>query len=109
MCSFGKTLLAFALLHFAFQGQICLLLQVALNILLLPSCISFSAPSLVFLTVYRLSIVGCKKNHQSDFSIDHLVMPMCRVISVLLEEGVCYDQCVLLATLLAFALLHFVL
>ena len=28
---------------------------------------------------------------------------------VLLEEGVCHDQCVLLAKLLAFALLHFVL
>ena len=25
---------------------------------------------------------------------------------VLLEEGVCYDQCILLAKLLAFALLH---
>ena len=28
---------------------------------------------------------------------------------VLLEEGVCYDQCILLAKLLAFALLHFVI
>ena len=28
---------------------------------------------------------------------------------VLLEEGVCYDQCLLLSKLLAFALLHFVL
>ena len=28
---------------------------------------------------------------------------------LLLEEGVCYDQCILLAKLLAFALLHFVL
>ena len=28
---------------------------------------------------------------------------------MLFEEGVCYDQCVLLAKLLAFALLHFVL
>ena len=28
---------------------------------------------------------------------------------MLLEEDVCYDQCVLLAKLLAFALLHFVL
>ena len=28
---------------------------------------------------------------------------------MLLEEGVCYDQCVLLAKLLAFALLHSVL
>ena len=33
---------------------------------------------------------------------------MCRVFLVLLEEGVCYDQCVLLAKLLAFDLLHFV-
>ena len=28
---------------------------------------------------------------------------------VLLEEGICYDQCILLAKLLGFALLHFVL
>ena len=35
---------------------------------------------------------------------------MCRVSLVLLEEGVCYDQSVLLAKLLlAFALPHFVL
>ena len=31
----GKTLLAFALLHFVLQGQICLLLQVSLDFLLL--------------------------------------------------------------------------
>ena len=37
MCSLGKTLLAFALLHFVLQGQICLLLQVSLDILLLHS------------------------------------------------------------------------
>ena len=35
--SFGKTLLAFALLHFVLQGQICLLLQVSLDFLLLHS------------------------------------------------------------------------
>ena len=33
----GKTLLVFALLHTAFQGQICLLLQVFLNFVLLHS------------------------------------------------------------------------
>ena len=33
----GKTLLAFALLHFVLQGQTCLLLQVSLNFLLLHS------------------------------------------------------------------------
>ena len=37
VCSLGKTLLAFALLHFALQGQICLLLQVTLDFLLLHS------------------------------------------------------------------------
>ena len=37
VCSLDKTLLAFALLHFVFQGQTCLLLQVSLNFLLLHS------------------------------------------------------------------------
>ena len=37
MRSLGKTLLAFALLHSVFQGQICLLLQVFLDFLLLHS------------------------------------------------------------------------
>ena len=41
--------------------------------------------------------------------MDHLVMSMCiESFLVLLEEGVCYDQCVG-KTLLAFALLHSVL
>ena len=35
--SLGKTLLAFALLHFVLQGQICLLLQVYFDFLLLHS------------------------------------------------------------------------
>ena len=35
--SLGKTLLAFALLHYVLQGQICLLLQVSLDFLLLHS------------------------------------------------------------------------
>ena len=35
MCSLGKTLLAFALLYSILQGQICLLLQVFLDFLLL--------------------------------------------------------------------------
>ena len=35
--SLGRTLLAFALLHFVLQGQICLLLQVFLDFLLLHS------------------------------------------------------------------------
>ena len=49
-----------------------------------------------------------QKYSQSDFGVDHLVMSMSlmdRVLScvesylVLLEEGVCYDYCVLLAKL----------
>ena len=41
-----------------------------------------------------------------SFCVGHLVMSMCRVFSCVLEEGVCYDQYVLLAKYLAFALLH---
>ena len=37
VCSLGKNLLAFALFHSALQGQICLLLQVFLDFLLLHS------------------------------------------------------------------------
>ena len=37
MCSLGKTLLAFSLLHFALQGQTCPLVQVSLDFLLLHS------------------------------------------------------------------------
>ena len=37
VCSLGRNLLAFALLHSVLQGQICLLLQVSLNFLLLHS------------------------------------------------------------------------
>ena len=37
----GKTLLVFALLHYVFQGQICLLLQVFLDFLLLHSSQEF--------------------------------------------------------------------
>ena len=37
VCSLGKTLLAFALLHFVLQGQTCLLPQVSLDFLLLHS------------------------------------------------------------------------
>ena len=37
VCALDKTLLTFALLHFVLQGQICLLLQVSLDFLLLHS------------------------------------------------------------------------
>ena len=37
VCSLGKTLLAFTLLHFVLQSQTCLLLQVSLDFLLLHS------------------------------------------------------------------------
>ena len=37
LVALGKTLLAFALLHFVLQGQICMLLQISLDFLLLHS------------------------------------------------------------------------
>ena len=36
-------------------------------------------PVLFLLTAYSFSIFGCKEYNQSDFSVDHLVMSMCRV------------------------------
>ena len=54
---------------------------------------------LFLLTVKSFSIFGCKEYNQSDFGTDHLMMSMCRVFSCVLEEGVFYDQCVLLPKL----------
>ena len=55
-------------------------------------------------------MIGSKEYDQSDFGNDHLVMSMCRVISCVVGRG-CFLQPVrsLGQTLLAFALLHFVL
>ena len=58
-----------------------------------------SVPGLVFADCIMLLHFGCKEDNQSDFCTDHLVMSMCRVISCVVEEGVCYDQCVLLSKL----------
>ena len=54
-------------------------------------------PVLFLLTVQTFS--GCKEYNQSDFSVDHLVMSICRVFSCVVEQGVCYDQCIFLAKL----------
>ena len=58
-----------------------------------------SPPGLFFADCIELLHPWCKEYNQSDFSVDHLVMFLFRVFSVLLEEGVCYDQCILLAEL----------
>ena len=44
-------------------------------------------PVLFLLTVYSFSIFGCKDYNQSDFSIAHLVMSMCRVFSCVVGRG----------------------
>ena len=40
-----------------------------------------------------------KEHNQSDFGVDHLVMSIVESLLVVLEEGVCYDQCIFLAKL----------
>ena len=40
-----------------------------------------SAPGLVFANYIELLHLRCKEYNQSDFSIDHLVMSMCKVVS----------------------------
>ena len=57
LCSLGKTLLAFSLLHFVLQGQTCLLPQVSLDFLLLhPSPLWYKGhphdPTILVLTTH---------------------------------------------------------
>ena len=58
----------------------------------------------------ELSIIGCNKYHQFDFSIDHPVMSMCRVVSCVVgRRCLLWPVHPLGKTLLSFALLHFLL
>ena len=77
-----------------------------------------SAPSLVFadcielfiyLFIYLFSIFSCKKYSLSDFSVDYLVMSMCRVISCVGRECLLWPVHSLDNSLLDFALHHSVL
>ena len=57
---------------------------------------------LFLLTVYSFSVFSCKEYNQSDFWLYTLTIWWCSCVEsslVLLEEGVCYNQCVLLAKL----------
>ena len=58
-----------------------------------------SAPGLVFADCIELLHLWLQRYNQSDFRVDHLVMSICKSSLVLLEEGVCYDQCILLEEL----------
>ena len=56
------------------------------------------------------TIFGCKEYNQSDLSVDHLVMSMCRVFSCVVGRGcLLWPVCSLRKTLLASAELHFAL
>ena len=69
-----------------------------------------SAPGLIFAHCTELLIFGWKEYNQSDFSIDHLVMSMCRVFSCVVGRGcLLWPVCSFGKTLLEFDLLHFVL
>ena len=46
-----------------------------------------SAPGLVFADCMELLHLGCKECNQSDFSIESLAMPMCRVFSCVVGRG----------------------
>ena len=64
-------------------------------------------PVLFLLTVQSFSIFGCKEYNQSDFSVEHLLMSMCRVFSCVVGRGcLLWPARSLGNTLLALALLH---
>ena len=61
-----------------------------------------SAPSVISADCIELLHLWLQRyNQKSDLGIDHLVMFMIDSSLVLLEEGVCYDQCILLAKLIS--------
>ena len=67
-------------------------LQLSLNLSIRSSCSEpQSAPGLVFADCLQLFHFSYKECYQSDFSIDHLVMSMCEVVSCVVEKGLCYD------------------
>ena len=83
MCSLGKSLLAFALLHFVLQCQTCLLLQVSLDFLLLhssclwwkghlfgvssrKSCSSSQNHSVIFENAPKYCISDCSVDYEGD-------------------------------------------
>ena len=72
MHSLGKTILALALLHFVLQGQICLLLQVSLDFLLLYSSLPIRERT-SFLGVSSRKSCRCSKNHSLSASSAFLV------------------------------------
>ena len=72
-------------------------------------CATVSSQS-CFCWLYKTSPSLAAKNNQSDFSVDHLVMSMCRVFSCVVGRGcLLWPVCSLGKTLLAFALLRSVL
>ena len=64
-----------------------------------------------FCWLYRASLsLTWKEHNQSHFGVDHLAMSMCRVTSCVVGRGcLLWLVCSLSKTLLAFALLHFLL
>ena len=68
------------------------------------------AKSQIRLSDFTFSKFACKEYNQSDFGIDHLVMSMCGITSCVVERGcLLWPVHSLDKTLLAFALLRFVL
>ena len=63
MRSLGKTLLAFALLHFVLQGQICLLLQVSLDFLLF-ILVPYNEKDIFFGVLVLKGLVGLHRTFQ---------------------------------------------
>ena len=61
-----------------------------------------------FCWLYRVLHLWLEEYNQNVFSIDYLVMSICRVFSCVVGRGFCYEQCVLFAKLLGCAQLHLV-
>ena len=65
MCSLGKTLLTFALLHFVLQGLTCLLLQVSLDFLLC-ILIPYDEKDIFFFVLVLEGLVSLQRGTESQ-------------------------------------------
>ena len=92
-------LLAFALFHFVLQGQICQLVQVSLDFLLLRSSPLWWNGYLFLMTVQSFSIFGYKKYNQPGFSVDHPMISMCSLLLFCWKRVLLWPVCSLANTL----------
>ena len=94
MCSLGKTLLAIAQLHYIFQGQICLLLHVFLDFLLLHSSPLEWKGHLFWVFNFGCLILPVSKSKWKKYIYIYSLFSLASVTqSIVFKIHSCYQEC----------------